>query len=162
MLWHAGHLRAIWQGFRVRSRLSLSRQPHSPCIISPTGGSICPSPKRGLLNKRRKWQTASLSDPPFPWRGNPGVIVSTKYGFDCLNPLFVRVCLCVRASARVCVIVFARLTVYPFSFSSFIYSDVPTNLPKNKLFNHVDRVWNEDNLQSTTVWCGHVQESDTV
>lgn len=42
-----GHL----AGFRVRSQLALSWQPHRPCIISPTGSSICPSPKRGLLNK---------------------------------------------------------------------------------------------------------------
>lgn len=51
MLWHTGHLRAVWLGFRVRSQLALWWQPHRPCIISPTGGSICPSPKRGLLNK---------------------------------------------------------------------------------------------------------------
>lgn len=149
--WDAVTCWSLAGGFRVRSQLALSWQPHRPCIISPTGGSVCPSPKKRAIEWRRTWQTASLSDPPFPWRGNPGVIVSTKYGFDCLNPFFVRVCVCV---------LHASLSIYLqcLVFSSFVYRGRPTKFAQ--LFNHVDKVWIEDNLQSAVCVCVCVYSQD--
>lgn len=40
------HLVVSWLDFRVRPLLALSWRPHSPSIISPTGGTICPTPKK--------------------------------------------------------------------------------------------------------------------
>lgn len=40
------HLLVSWLDFRVRTQLALSWRPHRPSIISRTGGTICPTPKK--------------------------------------------------------------------------------------------------------------------
>ena len=131
-----GHLAWFW----VRSQLALSWQPNGPYWQLYMSQS-----KNRAIEKRRKWQTVSLSDPLFPWRGNPGVIVSTKYGFDCLNLLFVCVCACV--CMRKCVCLRASLSIYLLCFCFLNLQGVSNKFAQH--FNHVDTVWNEDNLQVT-------------
>lgn len=43
------HLLASWLDFRVRPQLALSWWPHRPSINSPTGGTICPTPKKRAI-----------------------------------------------------------------------------------------------------------------
>lgn len=68
----------------------------APALLAPLAALFVPLQKRGLTNKSKNGRQLKSSWSPLPWRGNPGVIVSTKCGFDCLYPFCV--CLCVFVS----------------------------------------------------------------